>query len=484
MPIANMPVETSIAQFRSAVAAEMTGWLNAAKPGDFQAVELRVHKLARGLADAIAAFVLQQRCTDLAFSTECVKAARATGRYRSNGSRETKVTFLGGHTYSVTAPYMTAVRNGRHRRPKPALLPTLVALGVWWRTSPALADEIAYQITEHGSLRDGRASLQRRGIQLEYKRTLTFFQRFSRRAVEQRKKWLQDVLAKPSSTERGPLAGHRVMVAVDGGRLRERVQKPGRRKANGHHAFDAPWREPRQLVISVLDNRGRPAERFCPLFDATLGDADDLFLLLWAYLDALGAKDAKQLIVVADGAEWIWRRVPLLALALGQLDTCISVIDYSHAVSTLHTIASYCSGWSDKRRNRWTNQAETLLYNGDIEGVAAKIRDLAGGRRAKKILSHLGYFVGNAERMRYPELRRRRLPQGSGIVESAIRRVINMRLKSAGKFWLHDNAEGMLHLRSYLKAGHWDHLTRRTLQAAIPWAHEPDQFVPPLEKAA
>jgi hypothetical protein len=112
----------------------MTGWLNAAKPGDFQAVELRVHKLARGLADAIAAFVLQQRCADLAFSTECVKAARATGRYRSNGSRETKVTFLGGHTYSVTAPYMTAVRNGRHRRPKPALLPTLVALGGWWES--------------------------------------------------------------------------------------------------------------------------------------------------------------------------------------------------------------------------------------------------------------------------------------------------------------------------------------------------------------
>ena len=75
MPIANMLVETSIAQFRSAVAAEMTGWLNAAKPGDFQAVELRVHKLARGLADAIAAFVLRERCADRAFSTECVKAA-------------------------------------------------------------------------------------------------------------------------------------------------------------------------------------------------------------------------------------------------------------------------------------------------------------------------------------------------------------------------------------------------------------------------
>jgi hypothetical protein len=94
------------------------------------------------------------------------------------------------------------------------------------------------------------------------------------------------------------------------------------------------------------------------------------------------------------------------------------------------------------------------------------IRELAVGRRSKKVLSHLGYFVDNAERMQYPELRLRHLPQGSGIVESAIRRVINLRIKSAGKFWLYDNAEGVLHLRSYLKVtvqGGWAILESRQL---------------------
>ena len=371
MPISVVPeVGASIAQFRSAVDTKMTTWLNAARPEDFMAVELQVHELARGLADAISAAVLQQRCADPVLSAECVSAARATGKYRSNGTRATRVTFLGGHTYSFTTAYMPAVKTRRHKRPQPGLLPVFAALGIWWRTSPALADEIAYQITEHGSLRDGRAGLRRRGIDLEYKRTLTFIQRFSRRAVEQREQWVQRLLDEPPTTAGGPLAGRRVMIAVDGGRLRERITKRGHRRASGHHAYHAPWREPRQLVISVLDNRGRPDESFWPVFDATLGDADELFVMLWAYVESLGAREAKQLIFVADGAEWIWRRVPWLALALGHVDTHVQVIDYSHAVSTLHTIVSNCTSWSEKRRNRWAKQAETLLYDGDIDAVA------------------------------------------------------------------------------------------------------------------
>ena len=73
---------------------------------------------------------------------------------------------------------------------------------------------------------------------------------------------------------------------------------------------------------------------------------------------------------------------------------------------------------------------------------------------------------------------------GSGAMESAVRRVINLKLKSPGKFWLLVNAEATLHLRSYLKAGHWDHLVNRTLTAAIPWNEQQVTFIPELYHAA
>jgi hypothetical protein len=86
--------------------------------------------------------------------------------------------------------------------------------------------------------------------------------------------------------------------------------------------------------------------------------------------------------------------------------------------------------------------------------------------------------------MQYQELRVRKLPMGSAVVESAIRRVINLKLKSPAKFWLLVNAEATLHLRSYLKAGHWDHLANRTLAFAIPWSDHEVPFIPELRHAA
>jgi len=65
--------------------------------------------------------------------------------------------------------------------------------------------------------------------------------------------------------------------------------------------------------------------------------------------------------------------------------------------------------------------------------------------------------------MRYDEFRRRGIPQGSGAVESAIRRVVNLRLKGPSIFWRGPNAERMLHLRCYLKAGRWAELMLRVM---------------------
>lgn len=66
------------------------------------------------------------------------------------------------------------------------------------------------------------------------------------------------------------------------------------------------------------------------------------------------------------------------------------------------------------------------------------------------------YFIKNFRRMQYAACRHLKLPTGSGCVESAIRRVITLRLKSPGIFWKRDTAEVMLFLRSTLLSGRWD----------------------------
>jgi len=479
----------SIAQFQETVGVKLAKWTTARTPQAFSGVEQEAHGAARKLADDIVAGVLREILADVAFQAQCLAGAHSVGAYKSKGFKDTTVTLLGGNSYPIRTQYLLppASKGRRARRRRGVgLWPCLVALGIWWHSSPALAGEVAHQIADSCSFRDGLEALKRRGIALGYKRTLALYQKFSQRAAEQRDAWI-DKMVNAGSTgwaDNGPLKGKTVLVSTDGGRCRERRAKRGRRLANGHHRYYTPWREPKELVIYVLDDEGRPDRKWLPIYDGTMGDCDDIFLMLWAYLSALGVHEAKQVIFAADGAKWIWQRTFLLWAAVGLApEKVVEVVDWYHAVEKLHVIAKACR-WGERRRNAWVRKVKGYLYKGDVERVVAEIEALAIGRRAKAILKHRDYFQHNSHRMRYKALRTQKLPMGSGAMESAVRRVINLKLKSPGKFWLLVNAEATLHLRSYLKAGHWVHLVNRTLDWAIPWSNHQVPFLPELSHAA
>ncbi len=67
----------------------------------------------------------------------------------------------------------------------------------------------------------------------------------------------------------------------------------------------------------------------------------------------------------------------------------------------------------------------------------------------------------------YDEMQERGLPIGSGAIESAVRRVVNQRLKGNGLMWCEGNAEGMLLLRAAALTGRWDEEMQRALQSAF-----------------
>ena len=60
-------------------------------------------------------------------------------------------------------------------------------------------------------------------------------------------------------------------------------------------------------------------------------------------------------------------------------------------------------------------------------------------------------------------LEARKLPIGSGQVESAVRRVVNLRFKAPGSFWTETTVSGLMHLRAAFKAGRWDEMMMRVM---------------------
>jgi hypothetical protein len=66
------------------------------------------------------------------------------------------------------------------------------------------------------------------------------------------------------------------------------------------------------------------------------------------------------------------------------------------------------------------------------------------------------YHHGKQDHLDYVRYRRRDLPLGSGAIEIAIRRVVNLRLKGNSIYWEEDNAEAMFMLRGLVLSGWWN----------------------------
>src|SRR5919197_1227888 len=83
-------------------------------------------------------------------------------------------------------------------------------------------------------------------------------------------------------------------------------------------------------------------------------------------------------------------------------------------------------------------------------------------------------------RMRYAALEARKLPIGSGQVESAVRRVVNLRFKAPGSFWTETTVSGLMHLRAAFKAGRWDEIMMGVMTGTfqVPSFDPVDNMVP------
>ena len=59
------------------------------------------------------------------------------------------------------------------------------------------------------------------------------------------------------------------------------------------------------------------------------------------------------------------------------------------------------------------------------------------------------------------------LPQGSGAIESSIRRVVNLRMKGNSIFWNEESANDMLLIRSFYKAGRWRDIEKMSYEGGL-----------------
>lgn len=458
-------VDDIVLLFRERLVQVVEQMGEARSPEAFAKAERELVQMARELAAQLTGQVLQRVSDREDRKKEAIAriremAARRGLDVRLERRRSTPVRTLGGQVVNVETAYATCRPRGGAKletrgKDGTGVYPVLDQLGIVGRSTPALRLMVSRAVCEANSVDSARDLLAEGGVVIDHKAALRLTYLVTDDALRARRKAMREVGGGDAD---GPFAGRRVVVAVDGGRVNIRKRVAGRPKAGGRKRFETEWREPKVLTIYVIDDEGRRDRTISSVLDGTLGDADAVFELLRYHLLRLGAHRAASLTFVGDGAKWIWNRTGKLRTDLGlEPKRFVEVVDYFHVVERLTELSKTQSRWGEDLRLEWLHEQKRRLKAGAIEEIEAVVK-VIGTRKDSDMETEAEYWARNRERLRYASFRAAKLPIGSGAVESAVRRVVNLRMKGASVVWTEEHAEGVLHLRAHAKSGRWQEL--------------------------
>ena len=199
-----------------------------------------------------------------------------------------------GMVVSVGVTYYRGKGQRRAGKRDAGVYAGLVLLGIYDRCPPALAAEVSLLAAMLGSLDEAQAVLADRGVALDTKTVRLIAYRYAARArLEQQ---LDTALFEDT------VAGRRVVISSDGGRLRRREPKRGRKTKKGRQHYTGAWREPKVLIVSVVEAEGKREASFPPVIDTTLQGPEAVFALLRISWQRLEITQADQVLFLADGA--------------------------------------------------------------------------------------------------------------------------------------------------------------------------------------
>lgn len=205
---------------------------------------------------------------------------------------------------------------------------------------------------------------------------------------------------------------------------------------------------------------------------AVLGGQEPFKKSLAAALAAERADEVPLVAWLGDGARGIW------TVATELCPFAIQVLDIPHAIHWAMLCGKALLGEGDAGLPLWEARIRELLDADSPDAAIAELLECLPLTSTDQHLAALddviGYYRNNQKRMRYRTFRSLGLPVGSGIVESAHRHVLQVRMKRAGQRWSIVRARRMTRLRAvYRTSGahrfHW--AIGEALKALPPQVH-------------
>jgi hypothetical protein len=205
-----------------------------------------------------------------------------------------------------------------------------------------------------------------------------------------------------------------------------------------------------RLDQRVDSDRGRPQILSRGTVMTRTG-VDGLREQLFAEAQRHGLAQAAKVLVVADGAVWIWN------LTGDRFPQAHERLDYYHASQHLWAVAQALHPDDEAAARTWIEPLLKKLKGGRAPALLNDLRTLAKRLRNKPrqvVTAELAYLESHRHRMDYAAARRAGEPQGSGAMESTCRQY-QCRFKRPGQFWSGAGDEALMCLETFWRNDRW-----------------------------
>lgn len=186
----------------------------------------------------------------------------------------------------------------------------------------------------------------------------------------------------------------------------------------------------------------------------TRGGLEALKQQLWAEAMRHGLGLAQEVLVIADGAVWIWN------LVTDRFAEARQRLDPWHALQHLWAVAHALHPEDEAAAAAWIRPIKEKLLASQAVEIIAELDDalkrLRGTRRAA-VQTERNYLQKHRDRLDYRGVKERGEPGGSGAMESTCKQY-QCRFHRSGQFWTQAGDEALMCLETFWRNGRWSRL--------------------------
>ena len=187
---------------------------------------------------------------------------------------------------------------------------------------------------------------------------------------------------------------------------------------------------------------------------ACLGSAEEFKKLLWAEAVKDGYQEVKEVVMLGDGARWIWN------IAEELFPDAVFILDYYHFEEHVHECAKVIYPEDELSRKKWADIIINGFLSDRVETTIKTIKpeDYSDPNIRERVEALKIYLKNNQDKMNYKGYISKGYFIGSGAIESGHKHVLQQRLKLAGMRWSKGGAQYIASLRAASKSDRWSKL--------------------------